>query len=291
MKNFALIGAAGYIAKRHVEAIQHVKGDLLLMCDPNDNVGYIDKYYPNSLYFKETERFDRHLNRLEYNNKTIDYVSICSPNYLHDSHMRLSLRNNCNVICEKPLALKIEHLEMLDQLQKKFNKKIYTILQLRLHPVIKELKSKIDKDQSIRHQVSLDYITPRGKWYDYSWKGDIEKSGGVLFNIGIHFFDMLIWIFGDPIEHESKITNKRAKGSITFKNADVKFNLSIDFNDLPYKDWKPFRSLKIDYKEFDFSEGFTELHNNSYEEIIKGNGFGIQEVYPAIELIQKMSQK
>jgi UDP-N-acetyl-2-amino-2-deoxyglucuronate dehydrogenase len=290
MKNFALIGAAGYIAKRHVEAIKSINGNLIMMCDPNDNVGYIDSLFPNCKYFKEIERFDRQLNRFDFQNDKIDYVSICSPNYLHDSHIRLSVRNNCNVICEKPLVLKTEHLNMLKEVEAKYNKKVLTILQLRLHPVIKELKKQVQNSNE-KFKIKLKYITPRGMWYDYSWKGDIDKSGGVLFNIGIHFFDMLIWIFGEPVIDNVQISNKKALGTLNFKNAEVEFYLSIDYNDLPHKEWKAFRSLNINDKDYDFSEGFTELHNISYEKIINGEGFGINDIFPAIELIEKMNSK
>ena len=277
MKNFALIGSAGYIAKRHVEAIKSNNSNLIMMCDPNDNVGYIDKFFPDTLYFKEIERFDRELSRLDYNKQKIDYVSVCSPNYLHDAHIRLSLRNNCNVICEKPLVLKYEHLKMLKELEKNHSKKIYNILQLRLHPVIIELKKRIENSTK-RHIVSLDYVTPRGKWYEYSWKGQFDKSGGILFNIGIHFFDMLQWVFGDVIEHSQIIEDKTAYGTLKLNKADVKFNLSIDKEKLPYNEWRAFRSLVVDGIEYDFSDGFTELHNKSYEQIIKGQGFGIEEI-------------
>ncbi len=290
MKNFALIGAAGYIAKRHVEAIKSINGNLIMMCDPNDNVGYIDSLFPNCKYFKEIERFDRQLNRFDFQNDKIDYVSICSPNYLHDSHVRLSIRNNCNVICEKPLVLKTEHLNMLKEVEAKYNKKVLTILQLRLHPVIKELKKQVQNSNE-KFKIKLKYITPRGMWYNYSWKGDIDKSGGVLFNIGIHFFDMLIWIFGEPVIDNVQISNKKALGTLNFKNAEVEFYLSIDYNDLPHKEWKAFRSLNINDKDYDFSEGFTELHNISYEKIIDGEGFGIDDIFPAIELIEKMNSK
>lgn len=290
MKNFALIGAAGYIAKRHVEAIKSINGNLIMMCDPNDNVGYIDSLFPNCKYFKEIERFDRQLNRFDFQNDKIDYVSICSPNYLHDSHIRLSVRNNCNVICEKPLVLKTEHLNMLKEVEAKYNKKVLTILQLRLHPVIKELKKQVQNSNE-KFKIKLKYITPRGMWYDYSWKGDIDKSGGVLFNIGIHFFDMLIWIFGEPVIDNVQISDKKALGTLNFKNAEVEFYLSIDYNDLPHKEWKAFRSLNINDKDYDFSEGFTELHNISYEKIINGEGFGINDIFPAIELIEKMNSK
>ena len=287
MKNFALIGAAGYIAKRHVEAIKDNKGELLMISDPNDNVGYIDRFFPDSLFFKEIERFDRELSRYDYKKKKIDYVSICSPNYLHDSHIRLALRNNCNVICEKPLVLKTEHLKILSKLEEKFDRKIYTILQLRHHDVIKSLKSELKKTKS-RNIVDLEYITPRGKWYDYSWKGNFDKSGGVLFNIGIHFFDMLIWLFGPVVEYESTIEKKSAYGLIKLQNADVKFKLSIQKKDLPYDEWKPYRNLVINGEKFDFSDGFTDLHTKSYSEILLGNGYGIKDVYPAIQLIENM---
>ena len=287
MKNFALIGAAGYIAKRHVEAINDNNGDLLMISDPNDNVGYIDRFFPNSLFFKEIERFDRELSRYDYKEKKIDYVSICSPNYLHDSHIRLALRNNCNVICEKPLVLKTEHLKMLSKLEEKFDRKIYTILQLRHHDVIKSLKLKMKNSKS-RNFVDLEYITPRGKWYDYSWKGNFDKSGGVLFNIGIHFFDMLIWLFGPVIDYKSIIEEKSAHGFIKLQNADVKFKLSIKKKDLPYDEWKPYRSLVINDEKFDFSDGFTDLHTKSYNEILSGKGYGIKDVYPAIQLIENM---
>ncbi len=287
MKNFALIGSAGYIAKRHVEAIKSNNSNLIMMCDPNDNVGYIDKFFPDTLYFKEIERFDRELSRLDYNKQKIDYVSVCSPNYLHDAHIRLSLRNNCNVICEKPLVLKYEHLKMLKELEKNHSKKIYNILQLRLHPVIIELKKRIENSTK-RHIVSLDYVTPRGKWYEYSWKGQFDKSGGILFNIGIHFFDMLQWVFGDVIEHSQIIEDKTAYGTLKLNKADVKFNLSIDKEKLPYNEWRAFRSLVVDGIEYDFSDGFTELHNKSYEQIIKGQGFGIEEIEPTIKLIENM---
>ena len=258
-----------------------------MISDQNDNVGYIDRFFPNSLFFKEIERFDRELSRYDYKEKKIDYVSICSPNYLHDSHIRLALRNNCNVICEKPLVLKTEHLKMLLKLEEKFDRKIYTILQLRHHDVIKSLKLKMKNSKS-RNFVDLEYITPRGKWYDYSWKGNFDKSGGVLFNIGIHFFDMLIWLFGPVTDYKSTIEEKSAYGLIKLKNADVKFKLSIKKEDLPYDEWKPYRSLVINDEKFDFSDGFTDLHTKSYNEILSGNGYGIKDVYPAIQLIENM---
>ena len=287
MSKFALIGASGYIAPRHVEAIKHTDNELVALLDPYDGIGYIDRHYPNASYFKESERFDRHLDRLRRKNEGVDYVSICSPNYLHDSHIRLALRNQCNVICEKPLVLIHEHLEALKTIEKETNKSINTILQLRYHPTIIALKEKY-KNTSEIHKVQLDYITPRGLWYDYSWKGDIDKSGGVASNIGVHFFDMLLWIFGDVIDYNTKNTNKTSKGHLLLKNAEVNYNLSIQKEDLPWNEWKPFRSIKIDGEELEFSTGFTELHNISYEEILKGNGFTLNDVEPTIKLIEKI---
>ena len=287
MSKFALIGASGYIAPRHVEAIKHTNNELVALLDPYDGIGYIDRHYPNASYFKESERFDRHLDRLRRKNEGVDYVSICSPNYLHDSHIRLALRNQCNVICEKPLVLIHEHLEALKTIEKETNKSINTILQLRYHPTIIALKEKY-KNTSEIHKVQLDYITPRGLWYDYSWKGDIDKSGGVASNIGVHFFDMLLWIFGDVVDYNTKNTNKTSKGHLLLKNAEVNYNLSIQKEDLPWNEWKPFRSIKIDGEELEFSSGFTELHNISYEEILKGNGFTLNDVEPTIKLIEKI---
>ena len=287
MSKFALIGASGYIAPRHVEAIKYTGNKLVALLDPYDGIGYIDKHYPNASYFKESERFDRHLDRLRRKNEGVDYVSICSPNYLHDSHIRLALRNQCNVICEKPLVLIHEHLEALKTIEKETNKSINTILQLRYHPTIIALKEKY-KNTSEIHKVQLDYITPRGLWYDYSWKGDIDKSGGVASNIGVHFFDMLLWIFGDVVDYNTKNTNKTSKGHLLLKNAEVNYNLSIQKEDLPWNEWKPFRSIKIDGEELEFSTGFTELHNISYKEILKGNGFTLSDVEPTIKLIEKI---
>lgn len=287
MSKFALIGASGYIAPRHVEAIKHNNGELVSLLDPYDGIGYIDKYYPEASYFKESERFDRHLDRLRRKGQGVDYVSICSPNYLHDSHIRLALRNQCNVICEKPLVLTYEHLEALKSIEKETNKKINTILQLRYHPTIKTLKEKYSNTNKF-HKITLNYITPRGLWYDYSWKGDLGKSGGVASNIGVHFFDMLLWIFGDIKEYQVTNTPKTSSGTLILKNAEVKYNLSIRKEDLPWDEWKPFRSIKIDNEELEFSTGFTELHNISYTKILEGNGYGLDDVEPTIKLIEKI---
>lgn len=284
MKNFALTGAAGYIAPRHVQAIKDTGNNLSAILDPYDGVGYIDKYFPHASYFKEAERFDRHLYR---HRGEIDFVSIASPNYLHDAHMRLGLRNGCDVICEKPLVLKLEHLHSLRELEKETGKKINTILQLRYHEGIIALKEKY-KNTNQKHIVYLDYITPRGKWYNYSWKGDIDKSGGVASNIGIHFFDMLTWIFGEVDYFEVKNSDLYSKGVLYLKNAEVHYNLSIDEKDLPWMEWKPYRNINIDGEEFEFSDGFTDLHTTSYQEILKGNGLGLDDIEPTINLVEKI---
>ena len=287
MKTFALIGASGYIAPRHVEAIKTTGNDLIACLDPYDGIGYIDKYFPNASYFREAERFDRHLDRLKRKGNKVDYVSICSPNYLHDSHMRLALRNGSDVICEKPLVLKPEHLNSLREIEVETGNKVNTILQLRLHPSIIKLKERY-KNTNKKHKVSLQYITPRGLWYDYSWKGNKEKSGGVVTNIGIHFFDMLMWIFGDVESYDVSNTLRSSQGTIELKNATVNYHLSIDKEDLPWDEWKPFRSIKIDGDEIEFSDGFTDLHNKSYESILEGKGFGLDDAYPSIELVYNL---
>jgi len=286
---FGLIGASGYIAPRHVNAIKNLNHSLELITDPHDNVGYIDKYFPNSRYFKEIERFDRALSKLQTTQNKIDFISICSPNYLHDSHIRLALRNEVNCICEKPLVIKDSHLDNLYELEKKYNKNIYTILQLRHHPDIINLKNKVNNSNSKKHKVNLKYITPRGQWYNYSWKGDSDKSGGVMFNIGIHFFDMLIWIFGEPLDSEIIINEKnKAKGIINLKNAEIEFFLSVNSEDLPHNEWKPFRSITVDDQEIEFSNGFTDLHTKAYKAILDGNGYNIHDIDPAIRLVSNL---
>lgn len=287
--NFGLIGASGYIAPRHVIAIKELNCNLKLITDPHDNVGFIDKYFPESKYFKEIERFDRSLAKAQMSNKKIDFISVCSPNYLHDSHIRLALRNECNCICEKPLVIKDTHLDNLYELEKKYNKKIYTILQLRHHPDIIKLKKKIENSTLKNHKVNLKYITPRGQWYNYSWKGDFDKSGGVMFNIGIHFFDMLIWIFGKPIESKIHINEKNmAKGLIKLQNAEINFMLSVNSKDLPHQDWRPYRSITVNDEEIEFSNGFTDLHTEAYKAILNGQGYGISDIDPSIRLVSDL---
>ena len=289
--NFALIGAGGFVAPRHLRAIRDNNQNLLAILDPNDSVGIIDSYFPEAAFFTEFERFDRHCEKLrrDGDDKRIHYVSICSPNYLHDAHIRFALRADANAICEKPLVLNPWNADALRSLEKETGKNVYTILQLRLHPSIIELKKKIEAaGNKKKYDIVLTYITPRGKWYHYSWKGDMLKSGGIATNIGIHFFDMLTWIFGDPksnILHYYK--DDKAAGLLELENANVKWFLSIDKNDLKEGD-KTFRSITMDGEEIEFSEGFTDLHTNSYTEILNGNGFRIDEAMPSIEAVYEI---
>ena len=290
--NFALIGAAGYIAPRHMEAIKASGNNLLAAFDPNDSVGVIDRYFPDADFFTEFERFDRHLEKLKRKGVAIDYITICSPNYLHDAHTRFGLRIGANVICEKPIALNPWNVEALLELEKEYPGKVYNILQLRLHPSVIALKKKIEEEPEERiYDIDLQYITSRGKWYHISWKGDVEKSGGIATNIGVHFFDMLLWVFGDVIENKVyEHKSKRASGFLKLEKARVNWQLSVDRNDLPKEIYEAgqttYRVLKIGEEEFEFSGGFTELHTKSYQDILSGGGFRIEEAKRAIELVR-----
>jgi len=294
MKNFALTGVAGYIAPKHLKAIKDTGNRLVAAADPNDSVGILDSYFPNASFFKEIERFDRHLEKLRRrsNNEAVDFISICSPNYLHDAHARLALRLDADAICEKPLVMNPWNLDMLQELEEEYSRRIWTILQLRLHPSLTALKQKLDRsNNNRRHKVKLTYITSRGLWYLYSWKGDEEKSGGIVTNIGIHFFDMLLWLFGKPEHVELHVRDgQRIGGFIELKDADVEWFLSLDKQDLPLQDktMRTYRSISIDGNEIEFSGGFTDLHTRVYEEILNGNGFGISEARPSIELVHKL---
>ena len=291
-KKFALIGVAGYIAPRHLRAIKETGNELVAALDPFDSVGIIDSFFPDADFFIEPERFDRNLDKLRrLGSNHVDYVSICSPNYLHDAHIRLALRNESNAICEKPLLLNPWNIKNLEEIEQETGKKIYNILQLRLHPTIKALKEKYGKPQGDKiHDIELTYITSRGKWYFYSWKGDIKKSGGVVTNIGIHFFDMLSWIFGDVVNSTVHVqTENKASGLLQLKNANVKWFLSLDRNDLPKKvaekGQTTFRNITFDNEEIEFSGGFTDLHTTSYQEILAGRGFGIEDAVTSIEIV------
>ena len=289
--NFALIGTAGYIAPRHMKAIKETGSTLIAALDPMDSVGIIDNYFPNADFFIEPERFDRHLDKLRRSGKNkINYVSICSPNYLHDAHIRMALRNDAHAICEKPLVLNPWNLDGLEEIENETGKKIFNILQLRHHKAIIDLKNKIDNLPSDQiHDIDLTYITSRGKWYHYSWKGDISKSGGVVTNIGIHFFDMLSWIFGDAVSNSLHLLKPdKASGFLQLKNANVRWYLSVDKNDLPehaiQNNQPTYRSITVDGEEIEFSGGFTDLHTESYKSILNNTGFGIEHARNSIEI-------
>ncbi len=293
-KRFALIGAAGYIAPRHMRAIKESGHALVCALDPYDGVGIMDSYFPEADFFTEPERFDRHLDKLRREGQPVDYVSICSPNYLHDAHIRMALRNGAHAICEKPLVLNPWNLDKLTELEKETGRHIYTILQLRLHPTIMALKERAERwpaDKVV--DIDIRYITSRGRWYMYSWKGDLQKSGGVATNIGIHFFDMLVWVFGGlrSLEvHENG--RQRASGVLALERSRVSWFLSIDEYDLPAsvtaQGKRTWRCLTIDGEELEFSEGFTDLHTHSYQEILAGHGFRIETARPSVEIAQRI---
>ncbi len=291
VKNFSLIGVAGYIAIRHLRAIKETGNHLVAALDRFDSVGFIDSYFPEADFFVEFERFDRHVDKLRRRGSKIDYVSICSPNYLHDSHIRFALRSDADAICEKPLVLNPWNIDGLLDFEKETGKKVYNVLQLRYHPSILELKKKIENaPEDTIHEIDLSYITSRGKWYHYSWKGDIEKSGGIATNIGVHFFDMLTWIFGDVKENIVQILEKdKAAGYLELDKARVRWYLSLDYDDIPdelkAKGQRTYRSIRVDNDELEFSSGFTDLHTTTYEEILKGNGFGLTDAKSSIETV------
>jgi UDP-N-acetyl-2-amino-2-deoxyglucuronate dehydrogenase len=294
MKNFALIGAGGYVAPRHMKAIKDTGNKLIAALDRHDSVGVLDNYFPEADFFIEFERFDRHIEKLKRQGIQTDFVTVCSPNYLHDAHIRFGLRVGADVICEKPLVLNPWNVDALMEIEEETGKKIFTILQLRLHPAIIALKEKIDKTPGHKKRdVKLRYITSRGHWYHISWKGDMQKSGGIATNIGVHFFDMLIWIFGDVVSNEvAQHSDNTACGKLSLEKANVDWFLSIDASTLP-EDAKgagkrTFRSLTIDGEEFEFSDGFTELHTRSYEEILKGKGFPVSETRKSIQLVHEI---
>ena len=295
MKNFALIGASGYIAPRHMKAIKDTNNNLIAAIDKFDSVGIIDSYFPNADFFIEFERFDRHISNLKYeHNLTLDYVSICTPNYLHDSHIRFALRQGADAICEKPLVLNPWNIDALSNIQKETGKKIYNILQLRVHPSIIALKHKIDNGPKDKiYDIDLTYLTSRGNWYYASWKGDVAKSGGVATNIGVHFFDMLSWIFGDLKQNLVHLnTHDRSAGYLEFKKARVRWFLSINRDTLPDQIKKigqtTYRSIKIEEEELEFSGGFKDLHTTTYRDIINGKGYGLEESRQAIEIVHNI---
>jgi UDP-N-acetyl-2-amino-2-deoxyglucuronate dehydrogenase len=294
-KNFALIGAAGYIAPRHMKAIKDTGNNLLAAMDPSDSVGIMDSYFPEAYFFTEFERFDRHIEKLKYDDGIkLDYVSICSPNYLHDAHMRFALRSGADAICEKPLVLNPWNIDKLQKVEENTGKKIYNILQLRVHPSIIALREKIlSENKDTKYEVELTYLTSRGNWYNSSWKGDESKSGGVATNIGVHFFDMLSWLFGKVQNLKvDKIERNTASGYLEFEKARVIWILSTDANYLPNdiqrKGQTTYRSITIDGEELEFSGGFTDLHTMVYRDILDGKGYGLTEARAAIEIVEKI---
>jgi UDP-N-acetyl-2-amino-2-deoxyglucuronate dehydrogenase len=290
-KNFAVIGVAGYIAVRHVRAIRETGNHLVAALDRFDSVGFMDSYFPEADFFTEFERFDRHIAKLNRLGTRVDYVSICSPNYLHDSHIRFALRNGADAICEKPLVLNPWNIDALQDYEKETGRQVWNILQLRHHPVIVDLKEKVLKEQADRkYDIDLSYITSRGNWYHYSWKGDVEKSGGVATNIGVHFFDMLSWIFGEIKENKVHVLEKnRAAGYLELERARVRWFLSIDYEDIPDEiksaGLRTYRSITLDGEEIEFSGGFTDLHTVSYEKILDGSGFGLEAARNSIQTV------
>ncbi len=295
MTNFALIGAGGYIAPRHMRAIKAVGGELKVAVDPNDSVGIIDSYFPDANFFTEFERFDRHIDKMRRRGEKIDYVTVCSPNYLHDAHCRFGLRSEADVICEKPLVLNPWNIDGLAEIEQHTGRKISTILQLRLHSAIQELKKQVDASPKNTFNVDLTYITSRGRWYHASWKGDESKSGGVATNIGVHFFDMLSYVFGPATMNVVHLHEReRAAGFLVCGRANIRWFLSIDRRDLPTgvpSDKTTYRSITIDGAAVEFSDGFTDLHTRSYEEILAGRGFGIDVVRPSVEIVSQFRQR
>ena len=296
MKNFALIGAAGYIAPRHLNAIKDTGNNLVAVTDPHDAVGIMDSYFPDALYFPSQERFERYINKLKNENdaNAIDIVSICSPNHLHESHIRLAFWSGADAICEKPLVINPWNLDTLTGLEEETGKRVSTVLQLRLQPDIVQFKEQFEKEKhNEKIDVNLTYITRRGNWYHYSWKGDEEQSGSLMMNIGVHFFDLLVWLFGDVERYElNHFDANKAAGVLELKKARVRWFLSIDYDDLP-KEHKAegryaYRSFTFNGDEIELSKGFTDLHTRVYESILAGKGFGIEDARPSIELVHRL---
>jgi len=292
--NFAIIGVGGYIAVRHLKAIKDTGNNLVASLDPCDSVGIIDSYFPDADFFVEFERFDRHIDKLRRKGNQIDYVSICSPNYLHDSHIRFALRSGADAICEKPLVLNPWNIDALQEIEEETGKHVYNVLQLRLHPSIIALKEKVAKgDPEKMYDIDLSYITSRGNWYDISWKGDIQKSGGIATNIGVHFFDMLQWIYGPAeINDVHLLEPHRAAGFMQLGKARVRWFLSIDINDVPSevqaRGQRTYRSIKVEGEEIEFSGGFTDLHTQTYHHILSGQGYRLKESRPSIDTVYQI---
>jgi UDP-N-acetyl-2-amino-2-deoxyglucuronate dehydrogenase len=294
MKRFALIGAAGYIAERHMRAIKETGNELVCASDRFDVMGKMDRYFPEAEFFLEHENLDRYMDDQRMAGTPIDYVSICTPNYMHPSHIRFALRNGANAICEKPMVIHPVEMRIIKDIEAETGKRVYTILQLRHHPAIRALKKKVDAaGKNDFYQIDLRYITTRGRWYFKSWKGDTDKSGGISTNIGIHLFDMLIWIFGRVRNIQTiEYSPLKASGILKLEQAEVSWHLSLDENDLPEalkrKGKRTFRSIKVNDEEIDFTDGFTDLHTESYHQILEGNGFGIDDTRESIELTEQI---
>lgn len=293
-KRFALIGAAGYIADRHMRAIKETGNDLVCASDRFDVMGRMDSYFPEAEFFLEHENLDRFMDDRRMAGSPIDFVSICTPNYMHPSHIRFALRNGANAICEKPMVIHPDEMRIIKDIEAETGKRVYTILQLRHHPDIVALKNKIEKaGYNQYYQIDLEYITTRGKWYFKSWKGDVQKSGGIATNIGIHLFDMLIWIFGCVLDSKVSLYEpNKAAGILKLKKAEVNWQLSLDEKDLPQKVTKAgkrtYRSIKVNNEEIDFTDGFTDLHTVAYQNILDGNGFGIDDAKESIQLTEQI---
>lgn len=292
MHNFALIGAGGFVAPRHLDAIRDTGNCLLAAADPNDSVGVLDRYSFDVKFFREIERFDRFVEKARRGPESgrVHYVTICSPNYLHDAHVRLALRVGAHAICEKPLVINPWNLDALEELERESGRRVLTVLQLRHHPSLLRLRDELARSTSIRHQVELTYVTARGAWYDVSWKGSEERSGGVAMNIGIHFFDMLLWLFGGVRKCEVHIADKRRMaGFLELQNADVRWFLSVEHADLPFAaapgTRTTYRSITVDGTELEFTESFGNLHTAVYRDVLAGGGFGIGDARPSIELV------
>jgi UDP-N-acetyl-2-amino-2-deoxyglucuronate dehydrogenase len=292
MANFALVGASGFVAPRHMKAIRDAGGRLVAAVDPHDAAGALDRWFEDTRFFTEIERFDRHLDKLRRGPEgdRVRWLSVCSPNYLHDAHIRLGLRAGCDVLCEKPIVVNPWNLDALRAIEQETGRRVRTVLQLRYHPKIVALREKVLASGGKRHRVDLRYVTRRGPWYFVSWKGDEAKSGGLAMNIGVHFFDLLLWIFGKA--EASKVTRRDAgtmEGTLRLERADVKWLLSVDPVHLPAgpdgKRLNVYRAFVVDGDEVEFSEGFEDLHTTVYREVLAGRGFGIDDAYPSIELV------
>lgn len=290
MARFGMLGAAGYVAPRHMKAIRDTGNTLMAACDPYDGVGVLDRHFPDCRFFTEVERFDRHLEKLRRRDEGVEYISICSPNYLHDAHCRLAMRVAAHAICEKPLVISPWNLEQLEQLEQDYGRRIYTVLQLRLHTAVQALQAQLAKPRADKVDVELTYITRRGPWYHHSWKGDPSKSGTLAMNIGIHFFDLLLWLFGGiekvVVHHRDE---RRVSGYLELERARVRWMLSVAREDLP-PGWlesgkHAYRALRMDELEFDFSTGFDDLHTRVYADLLDGGGYGIADAKPSINLV------